>query len=147
MHFNSCGILGGSSPTQHYIDLTSKQPFHLFCGEGWWRDIHLEESVKMTLDPDIKLYKSTLYEVKNLTEEMIWNPLGNIHKVSLRLGSNELVLWSILSFHNPILLLWLLQYSNQSTAVLTPKYHSTPAGVLSQEQSNEKYFLYTFLMA
>ena len=29
----------------------------------------LKKVLRMTLDPDIKLYKSTLYEVKNLTEE------------------------------------------------------------------------------
>ena len=49
------------------------RPYHL--ATCLWRkrygDIHLEESVKMTLDPDIKLYKSTLYEVKNLTEKKI----------------------------------------------------------------------------
>ena len=31
----------------------------------------LKKVLRMTLDPDIKLYKSTLYEVKNLTETKI----------------------------------------------------------------------------
>ena len=30
----------------------------------------LKKVLKMALDPDIKLYKSKLYEIKNLTEEM-----------------------------------------------------------------------------